>query len=314
MAVVVRRDMYTGTGTYGATMTDAAYRQFFTALHTALLDAGWVATSDTGQADLSTVTWPASTSAWATIPYRVYEINDDLSGSHPIYMRLGVGRTSAGSQTYTFMVTPAFGTGTDGAGNLTPTLDASAAAGYFSIGNVAATGGTLANGDSAGGWRWAMVEYAPLSSARIFINVERLRGPDLLPLTHGIHVTVVANAWNSTSTSNSQPYSRQIDFDANLAAPPATWSTAMFNAWSSDLNPLSSYPDGVDANTRNYWYHTLFHRGYWPVSPSRVYCAGNINTGSTFDVTFPNNTVRRVMQLRPGTSTGTGGYPAMVID
>lgn len=97
----------------GAAQTITTFKQWAEALHNALLAIGMVQTADTGQINFaSIVTLPtADTNAG----YGIYELNDSLSGTHPIYLKVNysVGQSSTAEPGFQF------GTGTNGAGTLT---------------------------------------------------------------------------------------------------------------------------------------------------------------------------------------------------
>lgn len=112
----------------------AAWKLICQDVHDNLIDAGCVQTSDTGQMDISAV---------ATLPedgrsagYRIYEINDALSATHPIYIKLSFGCGSEGlfsgnsgyARSRTIRIEETFSTATNGAGSLTGNV--SSASGY----------------------------------------------------------------------------------------------------------------------------------------------------------------------------------------
>lgn len=98
------------SGAVGAT----DIRGWATALSSALAAVGLVRTSDTGQADTTTIVSPATgTSAG----YEIWKLSDAPQSTAPIYLKVGYGAVS-GSPRLEITV----GTGTDGAGNLTGVL------------------------------------------------------------------------------------------------------------------------------------------------------------------------------------------------
>ena len=112
----------------------AVWKSICQDVHDNLIDAGCVQTSDTGQLDISAVATLPADGSYAG--YRIYEINDALSATHPIYIKLNFGCGSEGlysdSSWYvrsrTIRIEETFSTATNGAGSLTGNV--SSASGY----------------------------------------------------------------------------------------------------------------------------------------------------------------------------------------
>ena len=85
-------------------------------LVTQLTAAGWVQTSDTGQATFSSVTEPGSNNTSAG--YQIWRMADTLQGTTPVFMRIEVGRGNNGHDPAVFITV---GFSTDGAGNINST-------------------------------------------------------------------------------------------------------------------------------------------------------------------------------------------------
>jgi hypothetical protein len=92
--------------------SDATFRVYASALDTQILAMGWVHSTDTGQANLATMTRTTTLGA----NYIIYKTNDGVSP--PIYMRMEFYSPSSTAQPG-FAVQAGFAT--DGAGNLTGT-------------------------------------------------------------------------------------------------------------------------------------------------------------------------------------------------
>lgn len=99
-----------------ASITAANYREVFQELHDKLIEAGLVATVDTGQLDFSSIT---SMTASAIYGYRTYKFDDGLA--FPVYLKLRFGTgpnlTSANWAPWNLRIS--IGLGTNGAGGLT---------------------------------------------------------------------------------------------------------------------------------------------------------------------------------------------------
>lgn len=99
--------------------SDVAFRKWAQGIHDGLIAAGLVATTDTGQVTISTMTVP--TTANTAAGYRVYKFNDAAQSTCPIFIKIEFGRANS-----TANAAPAFwltvGQGTDGAGTITGTL------------------------------------------------------------------------------------------------------------------------------------------------------------------------------------------------
>lgn len=94
--------------------TVAIARTSHQALHQAILSAGWVQTTDTGQIDftINPTVFPGTT---AVIGYKVYRLNDTLQTTRPVFLKITWGQVSAAAQWHPIFVV---GTATDGAGTL----------------------------------------------------------------------------------------------------------------------------------------------------------------------------------------------------
>lgn len=88
--------------------------------HEAMLAVGCVQTDDTGQLDIENINEPPSGTNY-TLGYRVYELNDSLSSTHPVYIRIDFTprRFAATNTTMAAVCTRCtVGFATDGEGNL----------------------------------------------------------------------------------------------------------------------------------------------------------------------------------------------------
>lgn len=98
--------------------TDASFRSWGSTLAAAIVTAGLIKTTDTGQVDWATVT--TSATVGLSRGYEVYRFNDPLQSTAPIFIKLEFGTSASSANTPGAWVT--IGTGSDGAGNITGVL------------------------------------------------------------------------------------------------------------------------------------------------------------------------------------------------
>ena len=102
--------------------TDANFRLWGGGLSNAIQAVGLVRTADTGQINWSTVTRPLADSAMQG--YEIFRFNDTLQSTAPIFLKIEYGSGDYGASCPSFKTT--IGKGTDGAGNITGVLHATA--------------------------------------------------------------------------------------------------------------------------------------------------------------------------------------------
>ena len=97
-------------------ITAANYREVCQELHDKLIEAGLVATADTGQLDFSSI---ASLTSSMIYGYRTYKFDDGLA--FPVYLkiRFGTGGNIVGNNLVPWNLRISIGLGTNGAGGLT---------------------------------------------------------------------------------------------------------------------------------------------------------------------------------------------------
>lgn len=93
----------------------ANFKAWAQGLHDAMLAVGFVQTSDTGQIDFNAITVMPAVNT--NVGYAIYELNDSLSGTQPIYVKIEFKTWIATNAKA--MPTTQVGRGTDGAGTLT---------------------------------------------------------------------------------------------------------------------------------------------------------------------------------------------------
>lgn len=108
------------TNAAGATYT-AGYFQFMKALRDGLVACGMVQTTDTGQLDLTTLDTdtavPAALGANSISGFIILRMNDTLQATKPFFIKLRVHTAASSSNLAGLHIQ--YGSGTDGAGNLT---------------------------------------------------------------------------------------------------------------------------------------------------------------------------------------------------
>jgi len=137
MSSVVADNGTAGSGT--------AIRAWVQKVHDALVAIGMVQTSDTGQANISTLVAPSA--AGTAAGYEIWRFNDTLQATAPVFFKLEYGSGSAGASPQMWITV---GKGTDGAGNITNVLFArqTGISGGSTSGNPSGTGtGYAASGD-----------------------------------------------------------------------------------------------------------------------------------------------------------------------
>jgi hypothetical protein len=104
----------TQTLTLSATITDAEFRALAQLLANTLESGGVIRTTDTGQVNLSTMTFPGANNTPAG--YEIRRFTDSLQASAPIFIKIEYAR-GGGANFFDVFLT--IGTGSDGAGNIT---------------------------------------------------------------------------------------------------------------------------------------------------------------------------------------------------
>jgi hypothetical protein len=103
---------------WSTSFSTALFQPFCTKIKAALDGAGLVQTSDTGQLNVATVTYPGTDNTYTT-GYLIYRFNDSLQGTDPVFLKIFLGR---GSSSALVRMRVDIGQGSDGAGNLTGTV------------------------------------------------------------------------------------------------------------------------------------------------------------------------------------------------
>lgn len=102
------------TGNSASTSTDALFRAYVASVIAAFVSCGWVQTTDTGQINTVTVLTPSG--ANQDRGYAVFQMDDALQGSAPIFVKVNFGSgQTAGYVGLAFVL----GTGSNGSGTIT---------------------------------------------------------------------------------------------------------------------------------------------------------------------------------------------------
>lgn len=102
------------TLTLSNTITDAEFRAVSQFIANTMETGGIIKTSDTGQVNLTTMTFPGANNTAAG--YEIRRFSDALQATAPIFMKIEYAR---GGGTFGFDIFLTLGTGSDGAGNIT---------------------------------------------------------------------------------------------------------------------------------------------------------------------------------------------------
>ena len=128
----------TWTSTVNVT-TDALWRTEMQAISTAILAVGLVQTADTGQINFATAVRSGVINT--AVGYQIFTFNDTYQGSYPCYIKVEYGSGGVATTSCSLWIT--VGTGTNGAGVITPISTS-----RYQIQCSAATAGTFISGVS----------------------------------------------------------------------------------------------------------------------------------------------------------------------
>lgn len=102
------------------TTSDAAFRKFAQGIHDAVIAAGWVQSSDTGQLAIATATCPTTTNTPAG--YEIFKLNDAAQATAPVFVKVEYGRAGGTSPNNSPAIWFTVGQATNGAGTLSSIL------------------------------------------------------------------------------------------------------------------------------------------------------------------------------------------------
>lgn len=181
--------------------SDTTFRAWASALDTQILAMGWVHSTDSGQANLSTMT--RSTTAGAN--YIIYKTNDGLT---PIFLKI---EYISGGTTTTPGFTMSVGWATDGAGNLTGVLATSRwSCSIFGSQSSDTTPRNCVISGSAGRLAFVLNTDASTVANTILASVERSKDATGADTTDAVIVSLLAGSTaiqvGATAASAAQHY------------------------------------------------------------------------------------------------------------
>lgn len=186
--------------------SDAAFRKWVQGIHDAFAACGWVQTADTGQAVISSLTVPTSTSASAG--YEIWRLDDELQAEAPLFVKIEFGRGvgSPGDYPDAWVTVGQSSNGSGVIGNVLAAREQFAWQGSATGSATEITG--YASGD---GHSICLVPWPGFVASRASwcLVIERSRSSDGTPTTDGFlivsgwTVTVVGNGGATSSRSSS---------------------------------------------------------------------------------------------------------------
>lgn len=220
--------------------SDANFRAWGSYLSARFAAVGLVNTSDTGQINWTTVTTPAGINTYQG--YEIWRFADALQATAPVYFKIQYGEGSAVDGAG---IRIQFGTGSDGAGNLTGTLSTARDA----EGNATAVACiVVGSGDTnrfafAGGWLAA-------SGLGLCFSFERMKDATGADTAEGV-------MWSAHSTGNA---SSTAAVNENTL-----WNPSVGDYGLTETNMMGMFPSGSTTKTVSLaMVITLWHnKGVW---------------------------------------------------
>jgi hypothetical protein len=166
---------FTATPSNFTNSSDANFRSWGSYVAARFLAVGLVQTADTGQINWTTVLAPVA--ANTVQGYEIWRFADTLQATAPVYFKVQYGSGSSSANNPLMQFT--FGTGSDGAGNLTGTLSTTMAAGFTAY----ATAGSLFGSGSTN--RFCMVTFNGATQG-LYFGFERTLDSSGEPTSEGV--------------------------------------------------------------------------------------------------------------------------------
>lgn len=233
----------------------ANFTAFINGVHQAILNRGWLQTTDTGQCDPATVVVPAS---GAYAGYVNYKTNDGVGDI--FYLRLRFGR-SGSVRSCKFDVS--VGTGTDGAGNLTGnttgvhTVLAIGDPGAVAVRTIiAGDAGRLVVLNATDGWITGLMQFGFAISRTVdAAGVANARGMEIF--------TMINNAGVHADNLHYQQFLPAASYSSVIPITTQTRGPVIFvdREWSQGVKTYFSLTQTVSALDSNY--PTPFVVNYW---------------------------------------------------
>lgn len=191
---------------WNVTMSNTIMQTLATHLKEMLDGCGLVQTSDTGQMNPATVTWPA---ADGVAGYLIYRFNDSYQGTDPVFLKFTFSRNA---DLYNPYLTVQIGQGSNGTGTLTGKTHTQGTGQARSVTTINAAQTNLANHGE--GFFWFTMYAAPEAQTRpphYWFHVERTRNQSTWAFdSHGVFAqggrsdttgnpSAVALIWSTTS-------------------------------------------------------------------------------------------------------------------
>lgn len=219
------------------TATDAWFRQY-KSFSDALTAAGFPLTADTGQVNWTTVTVPAASTYTA---YEIRRFDDADQATWPVFIRIDYAYITSTQQHARIRLT--FGTGSDGAGNITGVIGPSL---FAMLGSSTTDRDWLFSADESGFALLAGIGGSTI--ARHFIAVERARDIDGATVPRYLLFYRSNSSTNVTSIPLNSPGLSVFDFTHSTVQesdtlPVLYWRDLSLSTQSLALGTL--YPFGV---------------------------------------------------------------------
>lgn len=285
--------------TYTSTVahtTDAEFRAWGLQLSTALQACGLVKTTDTGQVNWATVT-RAGVSANAG--YEIYRFDDPLQSTRPIFLRFDFG-TAGTTSTPRLMFT--IGTGTNGAGTITGTIQATTQVTRTTPPN--ASGTTYVTHSVASGYfmlAWNMGGLGVATTGYAALMIERVKDDAGTVVDEGLY-----GIWTASGST--------------LVGGAYSWaSTAWVGGVPSGTQIGCMIPAAITSTTVGSDVQVFRHFGTMPRLRCAMGCLTYVNSefsiGSTFSLALVGVTAHTYLPLgvQGGTTAGVNATTAHVL-
>lgn len=177
--------------------TDAGFRVWAKGIHDALVASG-LTVSYTG-IDFNTVTMPTTASTVAGSV--VYEMNDSLSGTYPLYIKIGYGRGNTTNTNYGYRIDVQIGTTHNGSGTVAGVTQSTFAQGC----QASTTDGQIIVCRQASGFT-LFSHFTYNFQAQLVLTVERVHYNNTPTADGAVAVLTWVNA-NSLNTTSGESYS-----------------------------------------------------------------------------------------------------------
>jgi hypothetical protein len=202
--------------------TDANFRAWINEINNALIAFGWLATSDSGQINFSTVTRPTAASIYQG--YAMYKMNDSLQSTVPVFLRIDFG-TSASTDEPGIKFQVGIGA-TDGAGAITGVVMAQVTTGVVGMTPTGTSFNCRSSGSSAA---FRMSFWSSVTANHGFtLMIERDKDTSGIDTAGGVNVI-----WSYITSSNAANAQSVFITPSTVISPVHTVWYALVTAQSS---------------------------------------------------------------------------------